>query len=230
VFADTSVFALLRRHPLFVGMDDASVDQVLWSSRIETVAAGDRIYERGQEARHFFVVVEGRVNLSLCARSGVAKVVEILRRGQVCGEAGMFREDRGYPVTAIAATTVRVAKIANRDYLAVLRQCPDTCLRMISHLMQRLDRHIHQIETLTLESATHRLARILVSRLPADGQAQIELGETRQELASFLSMQPETLSRALRSLVEYGVIAVQGKAVRVLDRAALYREAETESA
>lgn len=225
---DADVFAMLRRQPLFADMDDAHVEQLLWSSRVETLGAGERIYERGQQARHLFVVVEGRVNLALCAKTGDVKVLEILRPGQVLGEAAMFMHGGRYPVTAVAATTVRVARIANRDYLAALRECPDTCLRLIGHLTQRLDRHIHQIEYMTLESATHRLARVLESRLPEDetARAEIELAESRQELASFLTMKPETLSRALRSLSASGVIEVRGRMLRVLDRAALHRHAE----
>jgi CRP/FNR family transcriptional regulator, dissimilatory nitrate respiration regulator len=138
----------------------------------------------------------------------------------------MFSEGDRYPVTAVAATTVRVARVANRDYMAALRQCPDTCLRLIEHLAQRLGRHIHQIEYTTLESATHRLARVLQSRL--GGGTEVALVESRQELASFLSMKPETLSRALRVLSDDGVIAVCGRTVRVLDPECLSQHADTD--
>jgi CRP-like cAMP-binding protein len=225
VASDPSVIELLRRQVLFADMDDTHIEQVLWGSRVETLAAGERLYERGHPARHFFIVVDGRLNLSLCSRTGEVKVLEILRRGQVCGELPMFTEGGRYPVTAIAATAVRVARVANRDYLGVLRECPDTCLRMIEHLAERLGRHIHQIEFMTLENATHRLARVLESRL-GDAAVDIELAESRQELASFLSMKPETLSRALRALADSGVIAVRGRTVRVLDRASLQRHAD----
>jgi CRP-like cAMP-binding protein len=223
--SDPSVIELLRRQMLFAGMADTHIEQVLWGVRVETFAAGERLYERGKLARHFFVVVEGRVNLALCSRTGEVKVLEILRHGQVCGELPMFTEGARYPVTAIAATTVRVARVANRDYLAALRESPDTCLRMIEHLAQRLGRHIHQIEFMTLENATHRLARVLERRL-LDEAVEIELAESRQELASFLSMTPETLSRALRAMADAGVIAVRGRTVRVLDRASLQRHAD----
>jgi CRP-like cAMP-binding protein len=228
---DGAVLAMLRRQTLFLDMEAAHVERLLWSSRVATFGPGERIYERGQPARHFFVVVEGRVNLTLCSKTGDVKVLEILRPGQVLGEAAMFMQGGHYPVTAVAATAVRVARIANRDYLAVLRECPETCLRLIGHLTQRLDRHIHQIEYMTLESATHRLARVLQSRLPVDAPdpAEIELAESRQELASFLTMKPETLSRALRSLSASGVIEVRGRMLRVLDRAALQRHAEAAS-
>ena len=44
----------------------------------------------------------------------------------------------------------------------------------------------------------------------ADGPQAILLQESRQEIASRLSMKPETLSRILRTLADSGVLTVQG--------------------
>jgi CRP-like cAMP-binding protein len=103
-----------------------------------------------------------------------------------------------------------------------MRESPETCLRMLGHLSQRLHMRIREIEYLTLESATHRLVRLIESRLPAgSGPDEIQLAESRQDLASRLSMKPETLSRILRHLTDAGAIAVQGRTLQVPDRAKL---------
>jgi CRP-like cAMP-binding protein len=62
--------------------------------------------------------------------------------------------------------------------------------------------------------------RLLESRLPAagDGPHEIQLQESRQEIASRLSMKPETLSRILRSLADGGVIVVHGRSLQVPSR------------
>jgi CRP/FNR family transcriptional regulator, dissimilatory nitrate respiration regulator len=94
---------------------------------------------------------------------------------------------------------------------------------MLGHLSQRLHMRLREIEYLTLESATHRLVRLIESRLPADaeGPAEIALQESRQDIASRLSMKPETLSRILRHLSDAGVIVVRGRSLQVPDRARL---------
>jgi CRP/FNR family transcriptional regulator, dissimilatory nitrate respiration regulator len=91
---------------------------------------------------------------------------------------------------------------------------------MLGNLSQRLHMRIREIEYLTLESATHRLVRLIESRLPADvdGPAEVTLQESRQELASRLSMKPETLSRLLRHLADAGAIVVHGRILQVPDR------------
>jgi CRP-like cAMP-binding protein len=61
---------------------------------------------------------------------------------------------------------------------------------------------------------------MIEGRLPADtdGPAEIQLQESRQEIASRLSMKPETLSRILRTLSDSGAISVQGRVLRVPSR------------
>ena len=151
---------------------------------------------------HFYVVVEGQVNLVLYSKTGEEKIVDILGPGQSSPRPCMFMSGPVYPVSAMAASQARIARFSSADYIAILRESPETCLRMLGHLSQRLHMRIREIEYLTLESATHRLVRMIDSRLPLDmdGPAEIQLQESRQEIASRLSMKPETLSRILRTL------------------------------
>jgi CRP/FNR family transcriptional regulator, dissimilatory nitrate respiration regulator len=226
-----SLDAVVRGHHLFAGLAPAQLQRVLAASHVDSHRAGQVIFDRGQPALSFFIVLEGQVNLALYSRAGEEKIVEILGPGRSFAEAVMFMEGPAYPVSAVAATELQVARFSSREYLAVLRDSPETCLRMLGHLSQRLHMRLREIEYLTLESATHRLVRLIESRLPpdAEGPAEIELQESRQDLASRLSMKPETLSRILRHLSDAGVIVVQGRTLQVPDRAKLLAALDTQS-
>ena len=193
---------------------------MLATSAIEDAEAGQLLFDRGQPARHFYIVIEGQVNLTLYSKGGEEKIVDILGPGQSFAEAVMFMSGPVYPLSAVAAVKSRIARFPCHEYLAILRESPETCLRMLGHLSQRLHMRIREIETLTLESATHRLVRLIESRLPPDGSgpAEIALQDSRQEIASRLSMKPETLSRILRALSEGGAIVVEGRILKVPDR------------
>lgn len=215
-----SNLAAIRSHHLFAGLSPAQMQRLLASSHVEECEPGQLLFDRGQPALHFFVVLEGQVNLVLYSKAGEEKIVDILGPGNSFAEAVMFMESPGYPVSAVAAMRSKVARFSSREYLAILRESPETCLRMLGHVSQRLHMRIREIEYLTLESATHRLVRHLESRLaPGDaGPAEITLQESRQELASRLSMKPETLSRILRQLSDAGAIVVHGRVLQVPDR------------
>ncbi|HQR49549.1 MAG TPA: Crp/Fnr family transcriptional regulator [Steroidobacteraceae bacterium] len=211
---------LLRGHHLFAGMSPEQLQRVLAAAHVDDYEAGHLLFDRGQPAQHFYIVVDGQVNLVLYSKTGEEKIVDILGPGSSFAEAVMFMEGSAYPVSAVAAARSTVVRFQNREYLSILRESPATCLRMLGHLSQRLHMRIREIEYLTLESATHRLVRLLESRLPADatGPCEINLVESRQDLASRLAMKPETLSRILRHLSDSGAIVVRGRQLQVPDR------------
>jgi CRP/FNR family transcriptional regulator, dissimilatory nitrate respiration regulator len=218
-----AVLAGIRAHHLFVGLSPQQLQRVMGSAQVIAADPGQVLFDRGQPAKHFYIVIEGQVNLTLYSKSGEEKIVDILAPGQSFAEAVMFMAGPVYPVSAVAVGAGRIARFSSSDYVALLRESPETCLRMLGHLSQRLHMRIREIEYLTLESATHRLVRMIESRLPAagDGPHEIQLQESRQEIASRLSMKPETLSRILRSLSDGGLILVHGRALQVPSRARL---------
>lgn len=218
-----TALAGVRAHHLFAGLSPPQLQRVMTSAHVIDADSGELLFDRGQPARHFYVVLEGQVNLVLYSKAGEEKIVDILGAGQSFAEAVMFMSGPLYPVSAVAAGPCRIARFSSVDYVGLLRESPETCLRMLGHLSQRLHMRIREIEYLTLDSATHRLVRMIESRVPAggDGPHEIVLQESRQELASRLSMKPETLSRILRTLADTGVIVVQGRTLQVPSRARL---------
>lgn len=216
----TALLAGLRGHHLFAGLSPPQMQRLLTVSHVDEYEAGHLLFDRGQPAQHFFIVLDGQVNLVLYSKAGEEKIVDIIGPGNSFAEAVMFMEAPGYPLSAVAAVHSTVARFPSREYVAILRESPETCLRMLGNLSQRLHMRIREIEYLTLESATHRLVRLIESRLPADvkGPAEVTLQESRQELASRLSMKPETLSRILRHLADAGAIVVHGRVLQVPDR------------
>jgi CRP/FNR family transcriptional regulator, dissimilatory nitrate respiration regulator len=213
----------IRAHHLFAGLSPPQLQRVMSSASVFTAESGQLLFDRGQPARHFYIVLDGQVNLVLYSKAGEEKIVDILVAGQSFAEAVMFMAGPMYPVSAVAADTSRIARFSNDDYVGLLRESPDTCLRMLGHLSQRLHMRIREIEYLTLDSATHRLVRMLEGRIRGDGDGphEIVLQESRQEIASRLSMKPETLSRILRTLADSGVIMVHGRSLQVPSRGRL---------
>jgi CRP-like cAMP-binding protein len=72
-------------------------------------------------------------------------------------------------------------------------------------------------------------ASFLVHALKGEGRRgmnQLELTITQRELAKILGATPEALSRALRKMINAGVLAVDGRSVRIIDRKALGELAE----
>ena len=212
--------SVLRRHHLFSGLSDEQFQTVLDGCRLEQLRPGSFLFQRGQPANGFFVLLDGQINLTVTSKAGAEKIAGIIRPGESFAEAVMFLDAPVYPVSARAAAQSEVAKLCSGTFIGLLRESPKTSFSLLASLSRRLHEKMREIEYLALESATHRLIHALESRLPDDRteSGEIDLVESRQDLASRLSMTPETLSRILRSLSDSGAIVVSGRSLRIPDR------------
>jgi CRP-like cAMP-binding protein len=164
-------------------------------------------------------VIEGQVKLFLQSRGGDEKILALVNAGQAFAEAVMFMQGPIYPVSAGATEPTALISIPNADFLAALKGDTGTCLRLLGVLSQRLHAQIQEIEELTLESAGNRLIRHLARRAvrDPDGTLRVHFDETRQMLASQLSIKPETLSRLTRALTDAGLIESDGRDIVIRD-------------
>ena len=215
----TDVRALLQRNPLFAAFDDARFEQVAAAAQVVKLDAQQVLFQRGERARAFYVVVEGQVKLFMQSRGGDEKILALVNPGRAFAEAVMFMEGPIYPVSAGATEPTTLVAIPNADYVAALKGDTSTCLRLLGVLSQRLHAQVEEIEELTLASAGSRLIRHLARRAvpDANGTLRVHFDETRQMLASQLSIKPETLSRLTRSLTEAGLIQPDGKDIVIPD-------------
>jgi CRP-like cAMP-binding protein len=83
------------------------------------------------------------------------------------------------------------------------------------------------VESLSLRDVEARLVLFLYEELknrgisPKDGVA-LELGVSKNVLASRLGTVPETFSRTLKRLQDEGLIAVRGKQIRIVSAGRLF--------
>ncbi|EGV51771.1 transcriptional regulator [Candidatus Endoriftia persephone str. Guaymas] len=216
----------LRQTYLFARLDDDQFQQVTEFSRTIKLNDGQMLFQAGDAADRFFLVTTGQIKLYRLAMNGNEKVIEIISPGHTFAEALMFLESPGFPVNATAMGTTELVTIDNAQFLTMLRGSVDTCFRLMADMSQRLKLLIKEIDDLTLQSATGRVAGFLWGKWDAVG-ANIELEAPKGVLASRLSVKPETFSRILHNFSEQNLIKVKGGSITVLDPEGLHAHAES---
>ncbi len=219
----------LRDTYLFSTLDDKELEQVRDLSRQVNLLEGEVLFECGDTATRFFLVVSGQIKLSRLSMEGNEKVVSIVHPGSTFAEALMFLEQPAYPVTASAIKETTLYAFDNQRFLQMLRESVDTCFRMMGDMSQRLRALIKEIDDLTLQSATSRVANLLLNYQGQNGTEVFSLDAPKGILASRLSVKPETFSRILHNLSEQQIIAVKGNQITISDMAKLRTLAHTDS-
>lgn len=213
----------LLQSPLFSSLDEAQFERLLPSISLRTLSQGEHLFEQGEEAQAFYLLLQGQIRLYRLSPSGHEKVVELVNPGHTFAEALMFQEMPSYPLNAQALAECELLVIGASGFLELLSGSVDSCFKVMASLSVRLRRLLGEIDALTLQNSGLRVANYLVHLLPEGcGDSEvITLPAAKNIVASRLSIQPETLSRTLHTLSDKGLIEVEGLNIRVLDVEAL---------
>ncbi|MDC9721002.1 MAG: Crp/Fnr family transcriptional regulator [Gammaproteobacteria bacterium] len=210
-------------HMLFTALSDQEKKELLHVSRCMELTSDENLFYQGAQANHFYLLVSGKINLYRLSPDGLSKVIEVIHPGQAFAEALMFIEKHQYPVSAVAIESSKVIVIPGNAYKNILLQSPQSALKLMGSMAQKLHQRIREIENLTLQNTRHRLGNYLFGLVedPAVLQAEFYLPMEKRLIASKLGMQPETFSRVFKEMRDRNILSVQGKQVTVHDMKAL---------
>ncbi|HOA74628.1 MAG TPA: Crp/Fnr family transcriptional regulator [Phycisphaerae bacterium] len=184
----------------------------------------ETIVAEGSPCEGFFVVTKGLVRVYKIAPDGRERTLHIVRPPHSFAEAALFHAG-GYPAFASAMEDSRLILVPREPFLRMLREDPESSVRMFESLSMWMHRLLDQLENETFLNARAKLASYVLRELRrrpagADGR-RVQLAAPKKEIASQLGMAPETFSRAQADLESSGLIAVSGRTIEVRDLAAL---------
>jgi CRP/FNR family transcriptional regulator, dissimilatory nitrate respiration regulator len=215
---------------LFQGVPAEKLRTLAERSRYKTYKAGEMFIGETDPAHAFYVIVTGQVKLYKSSPEGKEQTLYLLRPGDPFGMCTAFAID-SFPANAMALEESGVLMIPGPVMETVATSEPLLLMNIIQILADRLKESMTLIESLSLMEIPQRLASFLLHALTREGDKEInrlELTITQRELAKILGSTPEALSRAVRKMSNAGILAMDGRTIRILDREALEELAEGE--
>jgi CRP-like cAMP-binding protein len=212
---------ILSRLPLFQELSPTQLAKLEPACRERRLSKGTMLFQKGDPAKGFFVVVFGQIKLAFPSAQGNEKVVQIVGPRQSFGEAVMFL-DLPCPVFAEALLDSLLLHIGSGPVFELLETDPLFARRMLAGLSIRLHSLVQDVETYSLRSSAQRVVGYLLQHCPqsdgaCEGSFDISLPTSKQVIASRLNLTPETLSRIFHDLTANGLIAVSGKQITIND-------------
>jgi CRP-like cAMP-binding protein len=210
---------ILSRLPLFQELGPDQLAKLETACRERRLSKGSMLFQKGDPAKGFFVVVFGQIKLAFPSAQGNEKVVQIVGPRQSFGEAVMFL-DLPCPVFAEALVDSLLLHIGSGPVFELLETDPLFARRMLAGLSMRLHSLVQDVETYSLRSSAQRVVGYLLQHCPqneaeCEGSFDISLPTSKQVIASRLNLTPETLSRIFHDLAANGLIAVSGKQITI---------------
>lgn len=200
---------------------------------IERFEAGTAVFWEGDEADHVFEVVEGVLRIYKILGDGRRVITGFMYPGDLIG---VSLKDR-YLYTAEAVTRIQVRRFARQRFQEEINRSPELRPQLFARLCDEMAAAQDQMVLLARKSAEERVCSFLLlisRRLDRDGQALrvVEVPMTRLDMADYLGLTIETVSRIMTRLTSRGIISPSGRhaiIVRKNDRlTALAGEVEAE--
>jgi CRP/FNR family transcriptional regulator len=183
---------------------------------IQTLPAAELLFSQGDKADSVFEVLSGMVRLFKLLPDGRRQVTGFLTAGQLLGLA-----PEGICVfTADTLTEVSLCRYKRDAFERLIDEVPGFARRLLAVTSHELHAAQDQMVLLGRKSASEKVATFLLM-LPAR-QDDIDVPMTRGDIADYLGLTVETVSRTLTRLRQDGLIALPVPArIKVVDRKGL---------
>lgn len=170
-------------------------------------------------ADHAFNITEGVVRVSKMLPDGRRQITGFLHPGDFLG---LSYQD-SYAYSAEAVTPVKVCRFRRGELNRIMRDYPDLEHRLLSMASNELALAHERMLLLGRKSAAEKVASFLLSLPRHEARAnEIDLPMTRGDIADYLGLTLETVSRTLSGFVRQQIVRnLSPRVVVILDMARL---------
>ncbi len=210
---------LFQKVPLFEGLTATERATLQKGAQMRSYRRGEVIVRQGQPGESFFVIVRGRVAVTILSPEGREVVVGILAEGDHFGEMSLV-DDEPRSATVVAQERADLA-VLSRDVFFELLRSNFTLTRALLRAFSRRLRHANStIEGLASLDVKSRLARyfreLAASRgRKAGGGWAVVVRPAQREIADTIGSSRETVSRTMSQMAEEHLIVPKGRVVYV---------------
>lgn len=179
------------------------------------------VFRAGQIAGSLFLVNSGVFKTSITSDDGREKITGFRMRGELLGIDSLGEAE--YACDALALTTGEVWEYSRQQLNAAGPAFQQRLNAVLAAEIRRDWRWMLDTSSLCAEKRVVTFLLDTAARLQALGFSAraISLHMTRSEIGNFLALQLETVVRAMSKLQSLGLIAIDGREIRLCNPAAL---------
>jgi len=231
VFANRCAMCAVRSRAVCGALSDREIETLSAVARQRHFKAGETILNAEEDAVSFGNIISGVVKLSKIMADGRQQIVGLQFASDFLGRPYRDR----HPYFAEAATDVELCVFPRKGFQDLLAAEPQLEKRLFRDTLDELDAARDWMLLLGRKTAREKVATFLalIARRTTpqacesanDDVLEIALPLTRAEIADYLGLTIETVSRQIGKLKSEGLIAVGGaREITVLDPAGLVAE------
>jgi CRP-like cAMP-binding protein len=217
--------SLLDTVPMFHGLEEAALDEVLRVAERRPIRRGETVFRQGDPARAFYVLVDGRLKVAQTTPEGQQVVVRFIGPREMFGCVAVSGGE-AYPGTATATADSFAIGWPQTTTQALMRRHPQIAINALGTVGNRLQEAHARVRELSTEHVEQRIAHALLRLAEQAGKpvaegVEIEFPLSRQDVAEMTGTTLHTVSRTLSQWEHAGIVAGGRQRVTIRDPRAL---------
>jgi len=219
---------LLGECALFRGLRSEERNSLVARAHVRRFAAGENIFLMDAPGDSMMAVLSGNVRISVPSPEGKEIVLAILHPGEVFGEIAVL-DGKGRTADARALSECSLAVLDRREVLSFFERHPESWLRLVEVLCDRLrvtDQHIAEVALLELPA---RLAKAMLRMSTVEAGtagAAPRITLSQRELGNMVGASRESVNKCLSEWQRRGIVKMEDNFIRITNRSALEKLAD----
>ena len=211
--------ALLKQIPLFGTFQPADHEQLAGLLRRRNLKKGDVLFRKGDEGTALYIIIRGRMKITVPSKLGDEITLAILSQGDFFGEMALLDSlPRSADATAVEETLLYV--LNRSDFLSFLIHNENAVRSILYALSSRLRKTDDFLTEVCFLNISARLARRLLEMSESlihenKPGSSMELKLTQKDLASLLGTTRETINRELKILRDRGIVSTSRNLITI---------------
>lgn len=212
-----------KKVPIFSFLSDEELKKIVQMTGHKVYKKGDLICSEGTKSETLYIINEGGVKIVKLTKEGKEQIVHIFTSGDFFGELSLFSDNDTYNFDVYAISDLKVCTLTKQNMDDILINNPKISLKLLQVITKRLSETENLAQNLATNDAEIRIAYMLLEFAEKYGVItnqglQVNLPISREEMASYVGVTRETISRKLSIFEELGIITSKGNKLLIINQ------------
>lgn len=205
-----------RKVPIFASLSDEDLAKVSAMIKHRKYSKGQALILEEQPSDTLYIIQQGQVKLLKITPQGKDQILHILSTGEFFGELNIFNSDELSNFSAYALKSTEICMLTKDDMEQLIEQNPDIALKLLKTITKRLAHTENLAQSLATKDPEIRIAYMILELghkygKPGKEQIKVKLPLSREEMANYVGVTRETISRKFSKFEQMGVIEINGQ-------------------
>lgn len=204
-----------RKVPIFASLSEEELSKISAMIKHKKYKKGNALILEEQPSETLFIVRQGYVKLLKITAQGKEQILRVISVGEFFGELSIFNSGETSNFSAYALEDTEICLLTKGAMEQIIQENPAISIKLLQTITRRLAATENLAQSLATSDPEIRIAYMILEMGKKYGKKEsekvkIKLPLSREEMANYVGVTRETISRKFRKFERDGIIEING--------------------